>query len=174
MSRLNPFSFMSLKAVFPIELVPAPDIPNSSFPLSYPAENEQVNSLSKAWVYAAIGNRFPDRYYLVLNNRTLEMHCDFRKNLYIFTSVCRSCFVPPDKPFQSKLHDYSGTGKALPGTLIIWLRGSEFRKFDAIEFKQVGVNLLLVAHNSPHLIILIYFEDNRKTPKSEYPPTLLP
>jgi hypothetical protein len=114
----------------------APGFPGSASSLSHPYTNELVNSLIKAWVYHYVTRGFSKHPYDPLENRD-EVDCDHRKNLYVATSVSRTLNLNPDAPFRRTFWSYQCYAKATIGTRITWLRGSEFRKFDIAEFKQV-------------------------------------
>lgn len=115
-------------------LVLAPGFPDSASSLSHPYTNELVNSVIKAWAYTSVTRGFFSGSYYPNKE---EIHCDYRKNLYVTTSVCRTVSHTPDAPFRSWFRNHLCFAKVVLGTQIMWLRGSQFHKFGIAEFKQV-------------------------------------
>lgn len=126
-----------------VDLVPAPDFPDSASSLSYPYENELVNSLIKAWVYRFVASQFTRKLY-DRDEGKQEIECDHRKNLYVVATIWIALNPNPNVPFTTWLSNCRCHSRSLPGTRITWLRGGEFRKFDITRFKQVS-NILSVA-----------------------------
>lgn len=122
-------------------LVLAPGFRDSTSSLSYPHTTELVNSLIKACVYSNIARVILRSPYHLTENKE-EIDCDLRKNLYVSTGLSRTVTLNPDTPFRCWFFGCQSYGKAVLGTRMTWLRGSEFRKFDIAEFKQVKQHLL--------------------------------
>jgi len=119
-----------------LELVLAPEFRDSASSLSSPYTNELVNSLIKAFVYKHVACGFSRRPYYPIENKD-EIDCDHRKNLHVATSISRTLNLNPDVVFCTIFRSCRCYAKAILGTRIMWLRGSEFRKFDIAKFKQV-------------------------------------
>ncbi len=117
-----------------LELVLAPGVPNSAASLSYPYTNELVNSFLKAYIYVKVGEENKRSFFVSREPGSLSAKCDFRKRLHTHTHLSRSDFL-----FQHMLWGCVSEARFFPGTVLECIPGSEFHKFDLVEFKSVSL-----------------------------------
>lgn len=98
--------------------------------LSYPHANELVNSHVEVWTYYTTMN---------LGGRW-EADFDFRKWLYVYTNVLNPV-IKDYGPLRTTFYARAGYRQLVHKAWLIWLRPSEFPKFDVVKFKEVSLRL---------------------------------
>ncbi len=116
-----------------LDLVRAPGTPTPTSTLSYPYTNELVNSFVEASLYNNIsGEEAPS-----------GADFDFRKQLYVTTSISRAIFTNEDV-IETTLRHCAGSSKYAHRTALAWLQPGEFPKFSVSRFKGVSPPRIII------------------------------
>lgn len=121
------------------EIVLAPGGPDSGFSLSYPHENELINSIIKVKVYseAVFSCRWlVEQHQLGLMWRQELTTSDFRKELYI-----KALWGPKSRPFRIYIHGQPGLLKYVHGTRLARSGWSQRGDLNVDEFECLVATL---------------------------------
>ncbi len=126
------FSFTSVFSHYinhtTLELVLASAVPNSASRLSYPYENELINSLLRTLIYRSMTRPIME---------SLGNNLDFRIHLYISVALVRCVSTGQPLALRYPLRGYNGFHKYVRGTMLARLAPDEFPKFDIKNLKAV-------------------------------------
>lgn len=115
----------------PLELVRAPGVSAASV-LSYPYMNGLVNSVIEALLYFVVNGEFH-----------LGADFDFRKHLYVVTTVYTVTWKSPGAQITSTTYRCASFRKFVRRSVLYWLQPGEFPKLDVVEFKEVSLRLAM-------------------------------